>query len=118
MDWIQIGQDFLSGLIMLLLNLLVPILVTALVTWVVKKWQEFKADQPDVADALSLIMPLFVEAAEQSKLAGFISDKKDYALSLAQEWLKSRGWKLDLVLIEGLIEQAVHEADFPAQPEG
>jgi hypothetical protein len=115
MDWIQIGKDFLSAFIVVLLKVLVPLAATALVSWVLKLWRELKAARPDVADALSLMMPLFVEAAEQAKIAGFIADKKDYALSLAQEWLKSRGWKLDLSLISGLIEQAVHEADFPSQ---
>jgi hypothetical protein len=55
------------------------------------------------------MMPLFVQAAEQAKIAGLIQEKKAYALALAQEWLKSRGWKLDIILIEGLIEQAVFE---------
>ena len=113
MDWVKIGQDFLSEFVVLLLKLLIPIVVTALVTWVAKAWQEYQADKPDVVAALSLMMPLFVQAAEQSKLSGFIEDKKDYAISLAQEWLKKQGWKLDLTLIMGLVEQAVHEAEFP-----
>ena len=113
MDWVQIGQDFLSAVVTGLATLLLPIAVTAGVTWIVKKVQEFKASRPDVAKALAMIMPVFVTAAEQANLAGLIEDKKEYAISLAQAWLESKGWKIDLALVAGIVEQAVYTAAFP-----
>ena len=109
MDWVQVGKDFLSAFVQLFLVAVIPVLVTAAVAWIKGKFQEIKEARPDIVRELSWMMPIFVQAAEQAKVAGLIETKKDYALSLAQEWLKSKGWSLDLFLIEGLIEQAVYD---------
>lgn len=109
MDWMVVAKDFLSTLVQLLLSALIPVLVAAVVAWITRKVQEIKHQRPDVIRELSWIMPIFVQAAEQAKLGGFITGKKEYALGLAQDWLRSRGWSLDVKLIEGLIEQAVYD---------
>jgi hypothetical protein len=117
MDWnwlLQAGKDFLSYFIQALTVALVPALVAALVAYITRKLQEIKLAQPDITRALSFMMPIFVQAAEQAKLAELIEDKKEYAISLAQTWLNEKGWKLDLALISGVVEQAVNEAEFPS----
>jgi len=114
MEWLlQAGKDFLSSFLQLLTAALVPVLVTALVAYITRKWQEIKLARPDITRALAIMMPIFVQAAEQAALAKIIESKKDYAISLAQAWLAEKGWKLDLALIDGIVEQAVNQADFP-----
>lgn len=114
-DWLlQAGKDFVSSFFTLLTAALVPALVTALVAWIVRKFQEIKLARPDITRALAIMMPIFVQAAEQAKLAALTDNKKDYAIGLAQTWLTEKGWKLDLTLISGIVEQAVNEAAFPS----
>jgi len=114
MDWLlQAGKDFLSSFLQLLTASLVPVLVTALVAWIARKLQEIKNARPDITRALAVMMPIFVQAAEQAALGKLIENKKDYAIGLAQTWLTEKGWKLDLALIDGIVEQAVLNADFP-----
>lgn len=55
------------------------------------------------------IARIVVWAAEQANVAGFVQNKKDYALRLMQEWLEKKGVKLDLLAIEALVEAAVKE---------
>ena len=112
MDWLQIGQDLLSNIVILLLQALVPVVITALVVFIAKKWQEFKAAKPDAATSLSFMADIFVRAAEQMKLNKFIDNKLDYATSLANTYLKSHGWKLDAETVRAIIEEAVY-ANFP-----
>jgi hypothetical protein len=113
MDWLQVGQDFLSTFLQLFMAALIPVVVTAIVAWIGGKLQEIRAKRPDVMRELAWVMPMIVTAAQQAKVADLLIDKKEYAIGMAEEWLKSRGWKLDLVLISGIVEQAVSEAGFP-----
>lgn len=113
MDWVQIGKDFASDFIVLLLQAIVPLIVTAIVGALALMWQKLKAEKPDVAYRLALVMGMFIEAAEQSKVTGFVENKLDYVTDLANTWLKNNGFKLDAMTVRAIIESAVHEADFP-----
>jgi hypothetical protein len=109
MDWATFGKEFLSAFVMILMQALIPVLVAAVVAWIVRKVQEIKAARPDIVDKLEWVIPLFVAAAEQAKASGFIHDKKAYALEIAQKYLDERGWKIDLDILDALIESAVYE---------
>jgi hypothetical protein len=90
-----------------------PILAVALLGWLFAQgklaWARAKAYAPDWAEAVESAADLAVKAAEQSKLAGLIESKKDYALEIAEQWLKARGVKVDLHLLDAAIEKAVNE---------
>jgi len=105
MDWSKILESVLL--------VVLPILATALTTWVLAKigveWQRFKNAKPDIADLLARGALFAVQAAEQMGLAKLIDDKKTYALQIAEDWLLLKGVKIDLHLIEAAIEKAVAE---------
>ena len=50
-----------------------------------------------------------VTAAEQAGAAKLISDKKVYAMDIAERWLAEHGVHLDFELIDAAIEAAVYE---------
>ena len=100
----------------LLENLLIyflPILASALLAYLYAQfrlaWAKFKAIKPDVAWMLEQAAAMAVKAAEQAGAAGYIHDKKLYALMVASKWLKANGVPLDMDLIDAAIEAAVFE---------
>lgn len=56
------------------------------------------------------IVDMAVTAAEQSKIAGFIDDKKDAALKSAERELTKLGIEIDLVHLSDLIEAQVYDS--------
>jgi hypothetical protein len=42
-------------------------------------------------------------------MAGYVEDKKTYALHIAERWLAAKGLRIDLELIDAAIEAAVWE---------
>ena len=96
-----------------LLAVALPILAVVVVVYLVQRVREMTKDISSnamyyIEDAARIA----VNAAEQVGLAGAIKDKKKYALDLAQEYLDKRGVKINLSLLDGLIEAAVME-QFP-----
>jgi hypothetical protein len=113
-------DEFWSNLLVQILVVALPPLVVALLAWLFAQikmnWAKAKQAAPELCYALEEAASLAVKAAEQSKLAGFISDKKTEALKIAELYLASRGFKVDLRLIEASIERAVLEY-FPHEDE-
>ena len=103
--------DFLSTLAQELALQFGPLLAAALIAWGLKEfgkfWISFKQNKPDVAYALESAAVMAVHAAEQAGAAGYISNKKTYAVDIAQKWLKAKGVSIDLELIMAAIEAAV-----------
>ena len=74
-----------------------------------------KARTIRLTDAGNLLLPMAreivegsIRAAEQMELAGFIEDKKQYALNIAQAYLNEHGWdEFDIDLLEAAIEAEV-----------
>jgi hypothetical protein len=107
--------DWSSVVTNLIVVVVIPIIVPPLAAWLFAKamnaWKEFRMNQPNLAYALDVIAPLVVKAAEQMHVAGYIEDKKTYALDLAQKYLEAHGIKnVQLEVIEAAIEAAVFDA--------
>jgi hypothetical protein len=104
-------QIFLQTIIQILL----PILLTAAVGYLFRQYQIVTARIP--AEQLELarqIVRSLVLAAEQTGLVGAIKNegeaKKEWVLQRAEEYLLSKGVKLDLHLLSDLIEAEVLES--------
>lgn len=62
---------------------------------------------PDLAYELKFIAEIAVEAAEQTGAKQLIDNKKEYAIEIAEKWLETKGFAIDIDLIDAAIEQAV-----------
>ena len=104
-------DDFWYKLIENILLAFLPVLASlaagALFAWLRKTWAQFKAEKPDIAWILESAASMAVAAAEQAGAAGCITDKKNYALGVAQAYLDAKGVKIDLALLDAAIEAAV-----------
>jgi hypothetical protein len=105
MNWSPILQSVLTYV----LPLLTIAFLGVAVTWIKKEWGLFSAAHKDWAWDLEQAAQLAVTAAEQSGLSGFITDKKAYAIGIAQAYLDAKGFKVDLTVIDAAIEAAVWE---------
>lgn len=106
-------DDFWYKLIENLLIAFLPVLaslaVGALYAWARKTWAQFKEHSPDIAYILEEAASMAVMAAEQAGAAGYITEKKEYALGIAQAFLNAKGIKIDLALLDAAIEAAVYK---------
>lgn len=104
---------FLSELAEGILLAFVPVLVSMITAWLLAKarmaWAQYKEANANYSWLLESIAVIAVKAAEQSKIAGLIEDKKSYAVQVAQQWLNDKGFSVDLAIIEAAIEAAVFE---------
>ena len=107
-EFVNVLQEFAMGLLVLVLPILSAFIIKAL-NALVKKWlAELEANKPDLSWYLAEAVDVAVRAAEQSNLAGFVNDKKEYALEVAQQWLDSHGWdEIDIVVLDAAIEAEV-----------
>jgi len=108
----EIWKDVLSIFAEQFMSVVLPVLVSALAVLAVAKIKQVVANiksklSEEMAWALDEAVVAAVNAAEQANLAGFITDKKEYAIDVAQEWLEFRGFKIDLAVIVAKIEAAV-----------
>jgi len=97
----------IENLMLAFLPVLASLAAGALIAWIRKSWAEFKELRPDIAYYLEQAANMAVTAAEQAGAQGFIEDKKNYALDIAQRYLDAKGIKVDIELIEAAIEAAV-----------
>jgi hypothetical protein len=106
-DW----TELLSQLLMAVLTIVIPALAAYAAKWLKAKADaivlEAEAFAPDWADALREVAMIAVGAAEQSKLAGLIEDKREYAFEIAEKWLLAKGFDIDIDLIYAAIEREV-----------
>lgn len=104
--------DFLSAFLQKFLEVVLPVLATALaglaVAWITKIINDIKSHlSGDAQWAINQAVGAAVMAAEQMHLVDAAIDKKDYALTAATNWLESKGIKVDLNILDTLIEAAV-----------
>ncbi len=106
-------QDFLSVAIQALIVLAIPILVGALVPWIVQRYRE--ARQRFGAEQLRMIengFSIAVRAAEQAGLSGQIAavgrEKKAYALAMMQGYVDRLGIKINVDEVSEILEAEVH----------
>ncbi len=104
---LELGSGFLQGA----LEVFVPILAAALVSWVIglakEAWVKVKTWK--YSWVLTEFATIAVRAAEQMELAKKITDKKEYAVQVVTEMLKEANVKIDLVSISAAVEAAVME---------
>jgi hypothetical protein len=110
MEWSDVLSKFVETFLVALVPILVPILAAFVLALVRQTWQKFKSTQSESnIYLLTTIAAIAVKAAEQSKLTGLVTDKKNYAVKVATDYLKSHHITIDLSLIEAAIEAAVLE---------
>jgi hypothetical protein len=104
--------DFWSALLQQVLAVILPVLATGLAgligAWIAQKTRELsKTIGAQQMASIEWAVSVAVNAAEQAGAAKLIEEKKTYAVGLAQEYLNKQGIKVNLSLLEGLIEAAV-----------
>lgn len=106
-------MDILSKFVEALLLALAPLLASLAAAWLLavarKAWADFRAAEPGKSYWIEEIASIAVRAAEQAGMAGYVEDKKTYALHIAERWLAAKGLRIDLELIDAAIEAAVWE---------
>ena len=103
----------LSAVLQSLLEFLLPIVavavIGALVSWAKLLWEKAKSWNGDATTLLAEAAKVAVTAAEQAGAAKLISDKKVYAMDIAERWLAEHGIHLDIELIDAAVEAAVYK---------
>jgi len=107
-QFIDLLQDFAFNLSVAALPIISAFLIAAL-NALIKKWlAEMEAAKPELYWYLEEAAKIAVLAAEKSNVSGFVEDKKEYALEVAQQWLDSHGWdEIDIVVLDAAIEAEV-----------
>lgn len=108
---IDFAQEWLFNLMMLIL----PIIGSFIVFWLKAQVdilkQRLEENKPKLAYAIAEASRLAVRAAEGMELAGYIEDKKQYAMDIAQQWLDKKGWdEVEFEILEAAIEAEVLSA--------
>ena len=98
----------LQGLLEFLLPIVAVAIISVLVSWAKLLWAKAKSWNPDTTYLLEEAAKVAVTAAEQAGAAKLISDKKVYAMDIAERWLAEHGIHLDIELIDAAIEAAVY----------
>mgnify|MGYP000947976218 CR=1 FL=1 len=118
MVWKEFVSVFAQEFLSIVLPVLASLLAGLVIAWISKVVNEIKGKMDDrfiwVFDEAVRVAVL---AAEQAELAGFIANKKAYAIDIAQRYLESRGFKIDLALLSDRIEAAVMEQFNRSKPE-
>ena len=107
-------EDFVSKFAQEFLSIVLPVLASLLaglvIAWIKKVIEQVKAKMDErFIWLLDEAVRIAVLSAEQVNLAGFVEDKKDYAIGVAEKWLAERGYKIDLAVLSDRIEAAVME---------
>ena len=106
-----VGLEFVSVFVEGILLAIAPVLATMVAAWVLAQaklaWSKLKQVSGDYSWALDVAAEMAVKAAEQSEIAGYIKEKKEFALELAERYLTNMGFKIDIALIDAAIEAAV-----------
>jgi hypothetical protein len=119
MDWNLILSQVITAV---LIALLPPLAVAAIrFLWAQGKlvWEKAKTWNPAVTALIEQAAQFAVIAAEQAGAAKLITDRKAYALKVAEAWLAERGLTIDLDLLDAAIEKAVYDefkSDKPRLP--
>ena len=107
-EFINLLQEFAFNLAVAILPIIAGFVVAAL-NALVKKWlADLEASKPKLAEYLSVAAEIAVAAAEKMEFSGFIKEKKQYAIEIAQAWLDAHGWdEVDIDVLEAAIEAEV-----------
>ena len=106
-------MSLLSKILQAVLEVALPILVSAAAAWAVGKAKEIfrklKDENPDTYYVLSMIVEKAVDAAEQIYTGGGRGqEKKEYVINLIENYFRLRGIELDVHIIDAYIEAEVY----------
>jgi len=108
MEFVDLVQAWLYNLAVAILPIIGAFVVAYLKALIEKKMVDIAEAKPQLADAIRQAVNLAVKAAEQAGFAGFVDEKKQYALNIAQIWLNENGWdEVDIDVLEAAIEAEV-----------
>jgi hypothetical protein len=106
MDW----RSVLSTFVQVFLTALAPVIASMLAAWLLQQYKLTRAKlAPEQLRWLDQVAVFAVLAAEQSNLAGLVTEKRDYAFGLVEKQLAQYGYKFDADTIYAAIEKAVFE---------
>ena len=109
-------MELVNKMLQTCLEVALPILVSALATWMVGKvvelFRRIAQKSPDAAAYLMEICSTAVRAAEQIFGGEKGKEKKRYAIKVVEAYLKQVGIHLDLETIDAAIEAAVLEMNW------
>ena len=109
MEFSDVIWKFVEQFILALIPLIVPLLGAWLLPKAINAWKELKLKSGIDPALIDAIAKMAVQAAEQAGLNGWAEDKKAWAIDKAVEFLKSKGIKIDLAILDTAIESAVME---------
>ena len=105
----EFWKSFANSLIMAFAPIIAALIAGWLAVTIKRIWAGIKADRPELAYTLETVARIAVQAAEQAGAAGYIEDKKQYAIEFIQNYLDAQGWgAIDVSVIEAAIEAAVY----------
>lgn len=100
----------MQALLQTVLMAVLPVLAAALVNWALKaartetgKWNQ------QTLTTLFWLAGMAVRAAEQAEIAGYITDKKKFAIEYVETWFSTHGIPIDVDTLSAAIEAAVME---------
>lgn len=110
-------MELLSKIVQAVMEATLPILVSALVAWLISKTCEIgkklRDSNPELGEILTNIARAAVNAAEQSIIGtGKGKEKKEYAKNVIKKYLAAKGLTVDLDIIDAMIESQVREMNF------
>jgi hypothetical protein len=105
-DWMELINTVLGVIVTFLVTKALPVGLQAGEAYFEKLKAEIEVHRWNTA---KIIVENAVRTAEQLGLTEVIRDKKEYAVSLAQEWLNGAGIEMDLASIEDMIEAEVNK---------
>ena len=107
-EFINLLQEFAFGIASAILPVIAAFVVAYLKALIDKKMAEIEASKPELAWYLDEAVRIAVAAAEKANFSGFVEDKKEYAITIAQKWLDEHGWdEFDIDILEAAIEAEV-----------
>lgn len=106
-------SSFLFLIAQLLLLISIPILIAAAAMWLRQKANEIKSRlSAEQLSTIQNVASIAVKAAEQAGLSKQLasgSEKREYALKVAQDYLNSLGVKIEVKTIASMLEAEVHK---------
>ena len=104
----EFWKSFANSLLMAFAPIIAALVAGWLAVTIKRIWADIKANKPELAYTLERISMIAVRAAEQAGAAGYIEDKKTYAIEFVQSYLDAQGWGvIDVSVVEAAIEAAV-----------
>ncbi|GIU69808.1 MAG: hypothetical protein KatS3mg002_1044 [Candidatus Woesearchaeota archaeon] len=105
--------EFWSAFAQRFLEIVLPPLVALIAGYIVQQIRlleaKIKNERPDLAYIISFLADSAVKSAEQANLAGYITDKRQYAFDYIKLQLEKQGIKIDPEIIYKEIERAVFD---------